>query len=96
MPSDEGLIKKMFLLNPKNFKTSAQQLAQTGENKSVTITYSDYQEVEGKIFPEEISIIANEAGSSTRIELTYRSLEFDQGELNFPFDIPSGYEEISL
>ncbi|HKL36165.1 MAG TPA: DUF4292 domain-containing protein [Salegentibacter sp.] len=96
MPSNGGLIRKMFLLNPKNFKTSAQQLAQTEENKSVTVTYSDYQEVEGRIFPEEISIIANEAGSSTKIELTYRSLEFDRGDLSFPFDIPSGYEEISL
>lgn len=96
MPSEEGLIKKMFLLSPKTFKASAQQLAQAQDNKSVTITYSDYQEVEGRIFPEEISIIANEAGNSTRIELTYRSLEFNPGELSFPFDIPSGYEEISL
>ncbi|MBZ9730459.1 DUF4292 domain-containing protein [Salegentibacter sp. JZCK2] len=96
MPSVEGLIKKMFLLDPGNFKASAQQLAQVGENKSVTVTYSDYQQINGKIFPEEIRIIANEAGSSTRIELTYRSLEFDQGELSFPFDIPSGYEEIIL
>jgi outer membrane lipoprotein-sorting protein len=96
MPSEDGLIKKMFLVNSKNFKASAQQLAQTRENKSVTVTYSDYQEIEGKIFPEEIRIIANEAGSSTRIELTYRSLEFNQGELSFPFDIPSGYDEISL
>ncbi|WP_037322139.1 DUF4292 domain-containing protein [Salegentibacter sp. Hel_I_6] len=96
LPSEEGVIKKMFLLDSKTYKASAQQLAQTAENKSVTVTYSNYQEVEGKIFPEEISIIANESGSSTRIELTYRSLEFDQGELSFPFDIPSGYEEISL
>ncbi|TDN87376.1 uncharacterized protein DUF4292 [Salegentibacter sp. 24] len=96
MPSEEGLIKKMFLLNPKTFMTSAQQLAQAENNKSVTVTYSDYQEVEGRIFPEEISIIANESGNSTRIELTYRSLEFNPGELSFPFDIPSGYEEISL
>jgi hypothetical protein len=96
MPSEEGLIKKMFLLNPKTFMTSAQQLAQVENNKSVTVTYSDYQEVEGRIFPEEISIIANESGNSTRIELTYRSLEFNPGELSFPFDIPSGYEEISL
>lgn len=96
MPLEEGLIKKMFLLNPKTFKTSAQQLAQTKENKSVTVTYSDYQEIEGKIFPEVINIIANEGASSTRIEITYRSLEFDRGELSFPFEIPSGYEEISL
>lgn len=96
LPSEEALVKKMFLLNPKNLKASAQQLAQTRENKSVTITYSDYQKVDGKLFPENIKIIANEGSTSTNIDLTYRSLEFDRDEINFPFDIPSGYDEISV
>ena len=88
------VIKKMFLLNP-NFRVGAQQLAQENENRSVTVTYSDFQEVNGKVFPDNIKIIANEAGSSTKIDLTYRSVEFDE-EVSFPFEIPSGYEEISL
>lgn len=95
-PSEENFIKKMFLLNRENLKASAQQLAQSGQNKSVTITYSDYQKVGGRIFPENIKIIANEGSSSTNIDLTYRSLEFDRDNINFPFDIPSGYDEISV
>lgn len=94
--SAEGeFIKKMFLLNPSNFKASAQQLTQEKDNRGVTVTYSDYQTTGGYLFPEEIKIIANENNSSTNIELTYRSLSFDE-ELSFPFEIPSGYEEISL
>ncbi|MAM17732.1 MAG: deoxyuridine 5'-triphosphate nucleotidohydrolase [Gramella sp.] len=94
--SAEGeFIKKMFLLNPSNFKASAQQLTQEKDNRGVTITYSDYQSTDGFIFPEEIKIIANEGNSSTNIELTYRSLSFNE-EVTFPFEIPSGYEEISL
>lgn len=93
---DDGTVmKKMFLLNPANFKAAAQQLAQEQENRSLTVTYSDYQKVDGLTFPENIKIIANEGGSSTNIELTYRSISFNE-EVSFPFDIPSGYEEISL
>ncbi|MCM8569602.1 DUF4292 domain-containing protein [Gramella jeungdoensis] len=88
-------MKKMFLLNPKSFKAEAQQLAQEQENRSLTVTYSEYQSVDGLIFPENIKIIANEGGASTNIDLTYRSLSFN-GDVSFPFDIPSGYEEISL
>ncbi|MFD1094471.1 DUF4292 domain-containing protein [Salegentibacter chungangensis] len=94
LPSSQGEVKKMFLLNPGTYKASAQQLAQENENRSVTITYSDYQKVSGKLFPEEIKIIANEGGKSTNIELTYRSVELDE-DVHFPFEIPSGYDEIS-
>lgn len=92
---DEQLMKKMFLLNFSNFKTEAQQLIQDSDNRGLTVTYDNYQEVDGLTFPENIRIIANEGGTSTNIDLTYRSLTFNE-ELSFPFDIPSGYEEISL
>lgn len=95
MPSKEGEIKKMFLLNTKNLKAEAQQLAQENENRSVTVTYSGYQEISGKIFPQDIKIVANEGSKSTNIDLTYRSLEVNS-DVSFPFEIPSGYEEISL
>ncbi|APG60838.1 DUF4292 domain-containing protein [Christiangramia salexigens] len=90
-----GTIKKMFLLDPLSYKAGAQQLAQEGDNRSVTVTYSDYQKVDGHVFPEGIKIIANEGASSTNIALTYKSISFDE-ELSFPFEVPSGYEEISL
>ena len=92
---DEELIKKMFLLSMANFKTEAQQLVQENGSRGLTVTYENYQEVEGLTFPENIRIIANEGGASTNIDLTYRSLTFNE-QLSFPFDIPSGYEEISL
>lgn len=92
---EAGNIKKMFLLNPENFKAGAQQLAQDEANRSLTVTYSDYQNVNDIIFPENIRIIANERGASTNIDLTYRSLSFNE-QVSFPFDIPSGYDEISL
>ncbi|MGA8853884.1 MAG: DUF4292 domain-containing protein [Christiangramia sp.] len=93
---DEGnRMKKMFLLNPVSYKAEAQQLAQEQENRSLTVTYSDYQEVDGHVFPDNIRIIASEGGTSTNIDLTYRNISFNE-DVSFPFNIPSGYEEISL
>lgn len=96
VPSNELLaIKKMFLLDPKNFRASAQQLNQAKENRSVTVTYSSYQNVNGKTFPEDIKIIANESGKSTNIDLTFKQVELNE-RLTFPFEIPSGYDEIEI
>ncbi|TRO67337.1 DUF4292 domain-containing protein [Christiangramia sabulilitoris] len=92
---DAELMKKMFLLNPVSYKAKAQQLIQDKANRGLTVTYEDYQEVGGLVFPENIRIIASEGSNSTNIDLTYRSITFNE-EVSFPFDIPSGYEEISL
>ena len=92
---DMMLMKKMFLLDPVSYKAEAQQLVQDKENRGLTVTYNEYQNVNGLVFPENIRIIANEGSNSTNIDLTYRSLSFNE-EVSFPFDIPTGYEEISL
>lgn len=88
-------VKRMFLLDPGNFRTSAQQLSQDRENRSVTVTYPKFQRVSGRIMPEEIKIIANEAGRGTQIEISFRSVSFND-PVSFPFEIPSGYDEIEI
>ncbi|CAN5350695.1 DUF4292 domain-containing protein [soil metagenome] len=96
VPSNANdLIKKMFLLDPQNFKATAQQLAQERENRNVTVTYSKYQRVSGQTIPEDIRIVANQAGEGTIIEISLRSITFNEA-VSFPFDIPSGYEEIVI
>lgn len=94
-PATEEFLKKMFLLDTKNFRAVAQQISQVGTTRSVTVTYPAYQEVDGKVFPKQIKIIANEAGSNTQIDMEFRSVEFDV-PVSFPFEIPSGYDEIIL
>ncbi len=88
-------VKKMFLLDPRSFRATAQQLSQEKQNRAVTVTYPKYQRVAGQTFPEDIKIIASEAGSSTSIDISLRSLALNES-LSFPFDIPSGYEEIII
>lgn len=94
-PRREGPLKKMFLLDTKNFRTLAQQISQKAAARSVTITYPEYQNIDDQVFPRRIKVIANEGGSSTQIDMEFRSIELDV-PVSFPFSIPSGSKEISL
>jgi hypothetical protein len=94
-PAEESFLKKLFLLDTANFKALAQQIGQETENRNVMVTYPAYQDVNGRIFPQAIQILASEAGESTRIDMNFRSLEVNV-PVSFPFSIPSGYEEISV
>lgn len=92
---EEAFLTKLFLLHPTTFKAEAQQLVRESENQSLTITYPKYQKIKEIYFPQEISIIVNQASESTKIDIEYRSLEFDV-PVSFPFNIPSGYKEITI
>ena len=94
-PVSSDFLKKMFLLDTKNFRAVAQQISQKGAARSVTVTYPSYQLVGGEVFPKEIKVIANDAGSNTQIDMEFRSVEFGV-PVSFPFEIPSGYDEITL
>ncbi|WP_037324840.1 DUF4292 domain-containing protein [Salinimicrobium terrae] len=94
-PERENFLKRLFLLDAGNFKALAQQLGQERENRSVTVTYPDYQKVQGQLFPLQIQINATEGAENTRIDMTFRNIEFNV-PVSFPFSIPSGYEEISI
>ena len=82
-------------MDSKTFKTIAEQLSQEKENRNVTVTYSKYQSVENQLFPEDIKIIANETNKNTQIDISYRSVSFDE-HVSFPFEIPAGYDEIVI
>ncbi|WP_029036333.1 DUF4292 domain-containing protein [Salinimicrobium xinjiangense] len=94
-PEQEALLKKMFLLDAGNFKALAQQLGQPRDNRSVTVTYPEYQKISGQLFPGQIQIVANDGPENTRIDMTFRNVEFNV-PVSFPFSIPSGYEEIII
>jgi hypothetical protein len=59
------------------------------------IRYKNYQQEGGQIIPNEIGIIAIETNKRNVIELAYRNIEINR-PLNFPYEIPKGYDEILL
>lgn len=94
--SESGVfLKKLFLLNPRTYKAKAQQLVKENQNQSLTVTYPEYQEIPKGFFPKKINLVAIQGKESVKIDIEYRSLEFDV-PVSFPFEIPKGYEKVKL
>lgn len=91
----EELFDILFWLNPITFKVEKQEVRQPVEQKRLTVSYAEYQQVSNEVFPKKINIIAVDKTDSAILDLEYRSVEFDK-KLSFPFIIPSGYKEIKL
>ncbi|MBJ7879708.1 DUF4292 domain-containing protein [Gelidibacter salicanalis] len=95
-PKDQrALFELFFLVNPGFFKLDSQQLFQPKEKRMLQIDYKKYQGVSKQIFPENIRIIAVEKNDEIIIDLDFKAISLN-GEVRFPFNIPSGYKEIEL
>jgi len=93
--NQRALFELFFLINPGFYKLDSQQLFQPLEKRMLQIDYKKYQEVSKQIFPENIRIIAVEKNDEIIIDLDFKSIQLN-GEIRFPFNIPSGYKEIEL
>lgn len=85
----------LFFLNPDNFKLNRQQITNTEKQQMLSVSYANYKDIKGEQFPEKINIRATDKENLTTINVEYKSVEFNE-QLTFPFEIPSGYKEISL
>lgn len=94
-PRNPGeLFKKLFLLEPRYFRLAAQQISQPLARRELRASYT-YQDILGRPLPEEIHIVAEEQGEVNIISLGFRNLELNR-PLNFPYEIPKGYDKITL
>lgn len=89
------LFSILFLINPDNFKISSQEINKKDENKKLVINYNDYTKIEDEVFPTEIQIAASDTKNSSKIDVNYRSIEFNR-PVSFPFKIPDNYKKIVL
>ncbi|HEY9222049.1 MAG TPA: DUF4292 domain-containing protein [Lutibacter sp.] len=85
----------LFFLNPDNFKLNRQEISNAEKQQLVTVSYANYKNINGELFPENINIRSTDHKKLTTIAIEYKSVEFNE-ELTFPFEIPTGYKEISL
>ena len=90
-----GIFKTLFHIEPKNFKMATQQLSQPLKKRLLEINYKNYQEIENRVLPNEIGIVAINKTVKNTIAIEYRNIEFNR-PLNFPYKIPKGFEEIVL
>ena len=91
----ETLFKTLFQIEPRNFKMAAQQLSQPNQNRFLEIEYKDYQEINEKIVPNDIGIVAVNGRLTNTIDITYKNVEFGK-TLRFPYKIPKGFKKIVL
>lgn len=95
-PENQNKLYEIFyLLNPGHFKLDSQQLSQPLEKRFLEVDYKTYQLVKKQIFPEVMSIVALEKSDEVKIELEFKSMTIN-GDVRFPFEIPSDYKEIVL
>lgn len=90
----QNFIHSLFL-NPDNFKVASETVSQPNEDRLLSIRYGDYQKIGEQFYPSNILINTSEKGSATKIEINYKKIDLNV-DVSFPFDIPSGYEEIQL
>lgn len=91
---DPNFIHSLFI-NPQNFRIMSATLSQPAFDRVLNVRYGNYQVVNGKFFPSDVSIINAEEGEQTKIEVGYRKIDLDV-EIGFPFEIPFGYKQIQL
>ncbi|MFL0352936.1 DUF4292 domain-containing protein [Xanthomarina sp. GH4-25] len=90
-----ALFELFYIINPVHFKMDSQQLAQTIEARFLQIDYLNYQVVDKQSLPENIKINVLERDQETVIEMEFKSVSLNQN-LRYPFNMPSGFEEIVL
>ncbi len=85
----------LFNLNATNFKINKQEIKQEKENKYLSISYTNYENIEGVNFPATIFILAEDPKNTNTVTMDYKNVAFNL-DLKYPFEIPSGYKEIKL
>ncbi len=75
-----------YIINAKVARYTIKQ-----DNKTLSIAYPNYQEVESQYFPEQIIIKANKRV----IDMAFKSVEINKN-LTFPYSIPEGYTQFKI
>lgn len=91
--SQVQLLDISFFVNPSHFKLDKQSVVNPQKNKRLDISYPSYKMIDGELFPQEIQILAKEPDAFTKINVTVKSVKFDEN-FNVYFSIPKGYKQI--
>lgn len=91
----DELFDIFYWVNPSHFKLDKQEIVAKKEKKILTINYTEYQNIATTFFPKNIKIDVIQPKKSTRIDMDFRNVAFDE-KLNYTFKIPAGYKEITI
>jgi len=89
------LFERLFVFDQNSFKIKKQELKQPKENRDLQIRYGTYQKVGEQDFPKQIFIDAQQDEDRTKIEVEYKSVDYNT-KVSFPFSIPAGNTQVTI
>ncbi len=93
--TQQELFELFYILSPKHYKVTSQQLSQIKAQRHLQIDYLAYQTIAAQHVPEHVKIIAVEGAEELVAALEFKSVSLND-DLRFPFKIPSGFKKIEL
>lgn len=95
-PKTKGLrFRPTYFYDPVNFRLKEQRFLVAASGQSLSIKYTQYQQVEGKLVPKKIEVSTFDGTNFLQISLDYLRVDFPK-KLTVPFSIPVGYKKIEL
>ena len=95
-PKTKGLrFRPTYFYDPVNFRLKEQRFLVAASGQSLSIKYTQYQQVEGKLVPKKIEVSTFDGTNFLQISLDYLRVDFPK-KLTAPFSIPVGYKKIEL
>lgn len=91
---DEHILYRCWI-DPVNFKCQKVIINLLDQDAELTVTYSDWEEVDGGLFPMYSSLSLVTPMDSAGLEINYSKVECVD-YLKFPFRIPDSYEPIEI
>jgi len=91
---DTRVLVQQIWLDPETFRIARIDVKEQGEdeNKKLQVYYNDYVEIDGQLFPSKIRVDII-SGKSISIDVSFSKILINL-PLNFPFKIPSKYENM--
>lgn len=91
----QQLYSFLYWINPQHFRLNKQLIIQPYKEQYLSVVYKKYDLINNEYFPNTIIIEAVESQKLTKIELNFKTVEFNE-LLTFPFEIPNGYKPVRL
>jgi uncharacterized protein YcfL len=93
--SGDEKTKKTFYFDSESFHVTKQLISQAEQSRSVQIVYPEFKPYPEMNLPSSILIDALQEKGRNSIKLEYSSASFNE-DLNFPYTVPDGYEQIFI
>lgn len=91
--SEDDLIIKRYYIRADDFRISSTIIDDVLYKRTVRVDYSNYEEINGVLFPLKLIILATTPEETTRFEINYSRIRTDEPQ-GYPFKIPSKYKPI--